>query len=398
MHEPGSEHDKSTMVSPERQLSAHISPDLREIDDAELERKQSEIFEATKERTEKTKQRKEETVRRGEQAKKVLAEKLREEMELADALETSVHYGAESLLKEEESSSEEEALPEFIMGKRVKLRDPARGKMRRQKINLNSGYDMSKVAKHVEKDMEWQEPDNSDDEPEEKPPLTFTMKLSMDFEELSSDDTRAQFEDEVLADIADAAGVPRELFRVAALREGSVLVDIELARNIEALGEHKHAADAVVLDLIAQLKNPDSKLYKGKHTHLAVGVSSAQKLVDPAKAKPQAEPQKIPLWRTVVVYVCSSLEEERGRGGLEDERAVLYRHLFPRLKTKYAQRMVHLVFVDARLSYTAEPRSGTNLSLYASIMLSKPLTTPATPPGPAQVLSLLASLARQHEY
>lgn len=335
-------------------------PDLAEVEVADFERKEQELLAAQRERDKKGRQRKEEAEQRAALAKKLAEQKHSEEMTLTDALEREMQQGAASLSDESESEEEEEEeedLPEFQMGKRVKLRDPKRGKVRRTKINLNSGYDVKKVAKLVEKDLDWQEPEDSDGgEEEHKPPLTFSVKLSMDFDDID-DDNRAEFEEEVLADIAGAADVPKELLMVSGLRQGSVIVDIEIERDADALGEER-TADVVVLQLMAQIKDTDSKLYKGKHTYRAVSVTSSEPLEDPTKAKKKPAPQKVPLWRTVVLYICSSLEQDvHRRGDLEDERKVLYHDVLPQLKSKYAQRMIHLLTVDPRLSYSGEPMS-----------------------------------------
>ena len=261
----------------------------------------------------------------------------------------------DDLTNESSSSSEDEDdMPEFLMGKKVKLRDPTRGKMRRAKINLKSGYDVSKVAKLVDKDLEWHEPENSDEE-EDIRTIPFAVTLEMDFDDID-DEYRTVFEEEIIDDIASAAGIPKELLRVAGLRKGSVIVDMELEGNDALLGQDR-TADAVVLNLMAQSKDAESALLRGKHTCRAQSILSPERLEDPAKAKHKPPPQTIPLWRTVVLYICSTLEGDRGKGDLDDERAVLYRDVLPRLKVKYAQRMIHLLTVDPRLSCAAEPTS-----------------------------------------
>jgi hypothetical protein len=333
-----------------RPVAAHEEHDEDEHarqDDAELA--------AQRERDEKARARREAEAKRAALAKRANEQKHQEEMELADALEKEMDGLGESSSGESESSEEEDDMPQFAMGKRVKLRDPARGKMRRTKINLNSGYDVMKVAKIVEKDLDWQEPDESDDDHEEKPPLAFSVRLDMDFDDVD-DENRAQFEEEVLQDIAEAAGVPKEALRVSALRKGSMIVDMTIEREGAGYGPDL-TADVVVLQLMAQVKDADSRLYQGKHTCRAMAIQPAEKLEDPATAKKKPEPQKIPLWRTVVLYICSSLEQDRGRGDLQDELEVLFHDVLPQLKTKYAQKMIHLLLVNPRLCCSVEPTS-----------------------------------------
>lgn len=118
-----------------------VVPALDGVDEAELERKEKEALEAQRERDKKARERREEQERRSALAKKLQEQKHREELAAADALERRLDGGDNASSDETESSSEEEDdMPTFLMGKRVKLRDPARGKMRRTKINLNSGY------------------------------------------------------------------------------------------------------------------------------------------------------------------------------------------------------------------------------------------------------------------
>jgi len=339
-------------LAPEEFVGSPIAG-IDEVDEAELERKEKEALDAQRERDHKARERRVEQERRASLAKKLAEQNNRQELALAEHLERQMDGSHASSEESETSSEEEEDMPAFLMGKRIKLRDPARGTMRRTKINLNSGYDVSKVAKLVERDLAWQEPEGSEDEAEGKPPLIFSVRLDMDFDYID-DENRVQFEDEVLGDIAEACAVPRELLHVSALRSGSIIVDMALERDLAALGDGI-TADGVVLQLIAQIKDIDSKVYQGKHTSRIMSITPAEKLEDPAKAKNKPEPQKIPLWRTVVLYVCSSLEEDRGRGDVEDERKVLYRDVLPQLRTKYAQRMIHLLTVDPRLSYSKEP-------------------------------------------
>ena len=333
-----------------RPVAAH-----EEHDEEDHARQNEAELAAQRERDEKARARRDAEAKRAALAKRANEQKHQEEMELADALEKEMDGLGESSSDESESSEEEDDMPQFAMGKRVKLRDPARGKMRRTKINLNSGYDVMKVAKIVEKDLEWQEPDESDEDHEEKPPLAFSVRLDMDFDDVD-DENRAQFEEEVLQDIAEAAGVPKEALRVSALRKGSMIVDMTIEREGADYGPDL-TADAVVLQLMAQVKDADSRLYQGKHTCRAMAIKPAEKLEDPATAKKKPEPQKIPLWRTVVLYICSSLEQDHGRGDLQDELEVLYHDVLPQLKTKYAQRMIHLLLVDPRMCCSEEPMS-----------------------------------------
>ena len=336
-------------------IASPVVPEvIAEHDEEEHAEQEAAELAAQRERDVRARERQEAAKQRMALSKKASEQTHREEMALADALEMEMGDGLSAGSSEESESSEsEDDMPQFVMGKRVKLRDPARGKMRRTKINLNSGYDVKKVARLVEKDLDWHEPDESDDDREEKPPLAFSVRLDMDFDDVD-DENRAQFEDEVLQDIADAAGVPKEVLQVSALRKGSIIVDMAMEREGVDFGPDL-TADAVVLQLMAQAKDADSKLYQGKHTCRTMAIVPSEPLEDPATAKKKPEPQKIPLWRTVVLYICSSLEKERGRGDLADELEVLYHDVLPQLKTKYAQKMIHLLTVDARLSYSEEP-------------------------------------------
>ena len=182
------------------------------------------------------------------------------------------------------------------------------------------------------------------------------MTLDMEFQAMT-DDTRLEFEEEFLCDLAAAAGVPRGLLQVTGVRRGSVVVDVTLARDDEdALGNGR-SADEVVMALLAQAKDVNSKLCQGKHTHRVRSITPAEPLqgahATKARALTKPAPKPIPAWRTVVVYLSSTLQTDRGRGDVEDERKVLYRDVLPELVAEYAQRMIRLLIVDPRLSLSA---------------------------------------------
>ena len=114
---------------------------------------------AQRARDEKARQRRMEQEQRAAAAQQLAEAKLAEELALADELENGGDRAASDA--DSELSDDDDDGPEFWQGHRVKLRDPDRGKMRRTKINLNSGYDVAKVKRLVEADMEWAEPEQS---------------------------------------------------------------------------------------------------------------------------------------------------------------------------------------------------------------------------------------------
>ena len=141
--------------------SAVAGPDAAELAQLAADHAAQEAAQeaAQRARDEKARQRRMEQEQRAAAAQQLAEAKLAEELALADELENGGDRAASDA--DSELSDDDDDGPEFWQGHRVKLRDPDRGKMRRTKINLNSGYDVAKVKRLVEADMEWAEPEQS---------------------------------------------------------------------------------------------------------------------------------------------------------------------------------------------------------------------------------------------
>jgi hypothetical protein len=78
--------------------------------------------------------------------------------------------------------------------------------------------------------------------------------------------TSKKFHDEFIADLAKAAGVPADRFKVLSVRSGSIIVEFAVLPAAHGGSSDAANVEAIMANLKSQMKSKKSKLRKGRHT------------------------------------------------------------------------------------------------------------------------------------
>jgi len=121
-------------------------------------------------------------------------------------------------------------------------------------------------------------PASSPSKPSEKP-VTMTMKLGMDFAKAGKEGSpeRAEFEQQLVADLAAASGEDPSTFKITKLSPGSVVVETEISKSATGKG-----ADPITVakTLHKQAEDPNSPLRNGKLTSAVEDIAVPQEQLE----------------------------------------------------------------------------------------------------------------------
>ena len=113
--------------------------------------------------------------------------------------------------------------------------------------------------------------------------VSFTLTFDVDFKSIGDSEA---FKRDVIQDVATAAKIDAKHVKVTALRAGSVIVDMLIAKEA---GDVK----AIVKDLEEQVKSPNSLLRQGKLTSKTKGGEEKKEKEDNTKKEDEEKVKKV---------------------------------------------------------------------------------------------------------